>query len=389
MNELKKITKTIIVNDYEILTDGGWSDCIALHETIPYEKWVLKTENFSLDCADNHIIFDEFFNEIFVCDLSIGSKIQTKNGLETVIFLENTEDEEIMYDLEVGDENHRYYSNGILSHNTTLAGILTQDTNVLKLNCSKERGIDVVREEMDDFCRNYSIIGKRGIKVVWLEEFDAATPDMRKALRAFIEEQSDYVRFIATVNNISKLQRTEEDLALLSRFNIINFDPMNKDENEYLKKQQLNYLKSISKVVAFPLSDEIFEKLINKTFPNFRKTVQLFQEIFITGDIETYETMIEGQNEDVYTFIMDGKVDLNEIYYFVCDNYPKDKTEELLLLLSRPFFKYLMDEHQDKVVSVGQQLIQLSKEYNSQYTQTTDPEIHLINYVIKLKQLFV
>ena len=107
---------------------------------------------------------------------------------------------------------------------------------------------------------------------------------------------------------------------------------MNKDENEYLKKQQLNYLKSISKVVAFTLSDEIFEKLINKTFPNFRKTVQLFQEIFITGDIETYETMIEGQNEDVYSFIMDGKVDLNTIYYFVCDNYPKDKTEELILL---------------------------------------------------------
>ncbi|MCK9446139.1 AAA family ATPase [bacterium] len=275
---------------------------------------------------------------------------------------------------------------------STLAGILTKDTNCLKINCSgKDRGIDVVKEEMDDFCRNYSLIGKKGIKVIWLEEFDNATPDMRKALRGFMEDERiiDYVRFIATVNNLTKLQRTEEDLALLSRFNIIDFDPNSKEESDYIKKHQLSYLKSISKVVKFELSDDIFEKLILKSFPNFRKTVQLFQEISISGDIESYETMVDRRNNDVYEFIMNGKLDLNEIYYFVCDNYPKDKTEELILLLSRPFFKYLMDEHQDKIAPIGQQMIQLSKEYNSQYTQTTDPEIHLINYVIKLKQLFV
>ena len=389
MNELKKITNSINIDDYEILTDGGWSDIVTLHETIPYDKWILQTDSFCLNCADNHIIFDENMCEKFVCNLVIGEKIQTENGLETVISLLNTHKKEVMYDFELNDYNHRYYSEGILSHNTTLAGILCQDANELRINCSKERGIDIVREDIFDHVKNYNVLGKKGIKVVWLEEFDNATPDMRKALRGFIEDYSEHVRFVATVNNISKLQRTEEDLALLSRFNLINFDPIDKEESEYLKKYQLMYLKSISKLVKLDISDEILEKLISKTFPNFRSTVQLLQEIHISGDIETYEKMKEGQNKEVYSFIMDGQVNLTEIYYFVCDNYPKEKTEDLLLLLSRQFFKFLMDEHPDKVLKLGQQLIVLSKEHNSQYIHTTDPEIHLINYILKIKKLFI
>lgn len=277
------------------------------------------------------------------------------------------------------------------SGKSTLASILTQDTNCLKINCSKKegRGIDVVSNEIDDHIRNYSVLGKRGIKTVWLEEFDNATPDMRKALRAFIEEKSDIVRFVATVNNISKLQRTEEDKALLSRFSLINFDPVDNEEVEFLKKYQLLYLKSISKKIELEISDEVLNKLISKTFPNLRSTVQLLQEISISGDIDTYNKMRDGINEDVYSFIMDGNVNLTEVYFFVCDNYPKEKTEDLIIMLSRQFFKYLIDNYPEKVLKIGQQLIALSKEHNSQYVHTTDPEIHLINYVLKLKELFV
>ncbi len=284
--------------------------------------------------------------------------------------------------------NYMFYGGPGLGK-TSIAGILCQDVNELMINCSNDRGIDVLREDIFDHVKNYSVLGKKGIKVVWLEEFDNATPDMRKALRGFIEKYSDHVRFIATVNNITKLQRSDEDKALLSRFNLINFDPIDQEENDFLRKKQLLYLKSISNNIKLDISDEVLSNILYKNFPNLRNSVQTIQEISVSGDLESYEKMKTTHNNGVYSYIMDGKIDLSDIYYYVCDNYPREKTEDLLMLLSRQFFKFLMDEYPDDILKIGQKMIMLSKEYNSQYVQTTDPEIHLINYVLKLKELFV
>ena len=115
----RKFIESYDVSEYEIWTDSGWQPLSYLNKTIPYEKWVLKTENHSIECADTHILFDENMNEIFTKDLKIGDKIQTEKGLETVICVENTHILENMYDFSVNSDNHRYYTNGILSHNST------------------------------------------------------------------------------------------------------------------------------------------------------------------------------------------------------------------------------------------------------------------------------
>lgn len=279
---------------------------------------------------------------------------------------------------------------------SSLAYILTKNYDTLKINCSLDNGIDTVREEILDHCKNFSIsfnkknkkkIGNPySIKVVWLEEFDNTTPDMRKALRGFIEEYNE-VRFIAIVNNITKLQRSEEDKALLSRFNLIYFDPENQEEINYLKKQQLNYLKSICKSIKYDVSDDILKTLIIRTFPNFRSTVQLLQEIYISGDLETYLKKKDIFNESVYSFIMNGKNNINENFFYVSDNFPKEKTEDLLNILSRPFFKYLLENHQNIILKNGFKILDLTKEFNSEYTTTIDPEIHLVTFITKLKEL--
>ena len=117
--EDKKFIETFDVNDWEVLTDDGWEDIVKIHKTIPYRIWILKTESFELKCADNHIVFTDDMNEIFVKDLKIGDKILTENGIEEVTFILETDEEDNMYDLELNeDSNHRYYTNGILSHNT-------------------------------------------------------------------------------------------------------------------------------------------------------------------------------------------------------------------------------------------------------------------------------
>lgn len=118
-NELKFIEEIDIDTGWEIETDTGFKPISKIYKTVKYEKYILKTNNEVLECADKHIVFDENYNEVFVKDLKPGDKIQVKTGLETVISIENTHIKENMYDITVDDINHRYYTNNILSHNTT------------------------------------------------------------------------------------------------------------------------------------------------------------------------------------------------------------------------------------------------------------------------------
>ena len=121
--EVKKFTKTYDLSEYQILTDNGYVDLEYLHETIPYDVWILKLSNgYELECADDHIVFDNDMNEIFVKDLETGDRIKTDDGYAIVTSLEKTDREENMYDFELIDgSDRRYFTNGILSHNTELA----------------------------------------------------------------------------------------------------------------------------------------------------------------------------------------------------------------------------------------------------------------------------
>jgi hypothetical protein len=119
----KKFTRTFDLSDYEILTDTGFKDLVSLHETIPYEVWNLKLSNgYELECADDHIVFDDKMNEIFVKNLQIGDRVKTDDGFAVVTSVTKLGHSEPMYDFELSENsNRRYFTNGILSHNTELA----------------------------------------------------------------------------------------------------------------------------------------------------------------------------------------------------------------------------------------------------------------------------
>lgn len=124
----EKFIETSILEIYEVLTDSGWENINAIHKTIKYDEWILKTEmGLELTCADTHIVFDEFGEEVFVKDLFKGLIIKTKTGLQQVWSVKKTDKKSNMYDLDLNDNsNHRYYTNGILSHNTFFLRYLLQ-----------------------------------------------------------------------------------------------------------------------------------------------------------------------------------------------------------------------------------------------------------------------
>jgi DNA repair exonuclease SbcCD ATPase subunit len=118
----RKFINSIDLSDFEIETDNGWQPLTTIHKTVPYRIWKLRTiSGLVLNCADTHILFDSDFNEIFVKDIIKNkTEIMTKNGPELVVEIFETPEEENMYDLTVDHPDHRFYTNDILSHNTSI-----------------------------------------------------------------------------------------------------------------------------------------------------------------------------------------------------------------------------------------------------------------------------
>ena len=116
---MKKFNEVRDITNFEILTDSGWQSINRIGKTVPYKVWRIKTTSFFLECADTHMIINNEFQNVFTKDLELGDLVQTKNGPEPIILIEETSSFEEMFDLEVDCIDHRYYTNGILSHNTS------------------------------------------------------------------------------------------------------------------------------------------------------------------------------------------------------------------------------------------------------------------------------
>ena len=128
-NTYRKFIEQIDVNDYQVETDDGFVDIVSINKTIPYLTYYVETEDdLKLTCADKHIVFKNDYSEVYVEDLKQGDEIITQNGLSKIKEIKNLGCEENMYDLELSNESkHRYYTNGILSHNTLIAKKLAEE----------------------------------------------------------------------------------------------------------------------------------------------------------------------------------------------------------------------------------------------------------------------
>ena len=117
----KKVIEVRKVDDWQVETDTGFVDIDSINKTVPYQIWEIRTKNNKLEGAPEHVIFRDNWEQVYLKDLKVGDKIITKNGIEPVIFVKPTNRVENCYDLVLSENsNRRFYSNNILSHNSTL-----------------------------------------------------------------------------------------------------------------------------------------------------------------------------------------------------------------------------------------------------------------------------
>ena len=121
---MKKFEEVYDVSDYEVLTDIGYIDIVNIMSTVEYNIYKITFEcGKTIECADNHILITSCDEEVFAIN-SLGKNIKTVDGNSKVISIENTDTKDTMYDIQL-KSHHKYYSNNVLSHNTTVvAGFL-------------------------------------------------------------------------------------------------------------------------------------------------------------------------------------------------------------------------------------------------------------------------
>ena len=116
---------------------------------------------------------------------------------------------------------------------------------MIHLNASDERGIDIIRNQINNFVNSKTIFSE-GIKFIILDEVDYMTKNAQQALKYLLEEYQKNIRFCLICNYVSKIDESLQNEFIKLRFNqlpktdIINFlTKINVDENLKLDKLQL------------------------------------------------------------------------------------------------------------------------------------------------------
>lgn len=117
-----KFVESSRLSNYRVLTPEGFIPIKQALKTVPYAVWEVSLEDgYTLKCADLHII-NTNNGDKFAQDLVVDDLVNTDDGVKKVLSVNQTEVVEEMFDLELEGDYHHYYTNGIVSHNTTISG---------------------------------------------------------------------------------------------------------------------------------------------------------------------------------------------------------------------------------------------------------------------------
>ena len=124
---------------------------------------------------------------------------------------------------------------------------------MIHLNASDERGIDIIRNQINQFVNSKSLFNT-GMKFVILDEVDYMTKNAQQALRYLLQNYTNGVRFCLICNYISRIDEGLQNEFIRLRFNqlpesdIITFlSSISKAENLSLTEKSLNLIQRLYK----------------------------------------------------------------------------------------------------------------------------------------------
>ncbi|MGC8587149.1 MAG: replication factor C small subunit [Candidatus Micrarchaeia archaeon] len=164
----------------------------------------------------------------------------------------------------------------------------------LELNASDSRGIDVIRGKVKEFARTMAL-SSNTIKIIFLDEADALTPEAQHALRRTMEKYAATTRFILSANYASKIIEP-----IQSRCVVLRFKPLNEDE---MRK----YIKRIAEGEGITIDDSAISALIYVAEGDLRKLTNVLQSAAIMNkkvtDKSIYDIAARARPKEVVSML--------------------------------------------------------------------------------------
>ncbi len=275
-----------------------------------------------------------------------------------------------------------HYGTGKTSLARILIGKYTKETPFLELNCSMDTSIDVLREEIQNFCKFTPMFeSSSDIKYVFLDEFERVSAQFQDAFKAFIEKYNNNVRFIITTNHINKISD-----GLKSRIKTINFDCIDVEEEKHLKIELYKRIQNtILPKEGREISKDNLVSIISKKFPDFRSILVEVQDFLETGDINNGVSNVSNKvKNDLYGFIYENG-DYESVYHFLMTNFGQEKIDSMIKLLGKPFIDWSIENK--KNVEKLFECNYVIADYSSKLEGNTDPIILGMTIIGKFRDI--
>ena len=146
---------------------------------------------------------------------------------------------------------------------------------MIHLNASDERGIDIIRNQINTFVTSKSLFSN-GMKFVILDEVDYMTKNAQMALRNLLQNYKSNVRFCLICNYISRIDESLQNEFVRLRF------------NQLPQSEIIHFLSIINQEENLNFSDEnleLIQKLFNSDIRSMINYMQSNEEIIHTKKI--------------------------------------------------------------------------------------------------------
>lgn len=234
---------------------------------------------------------------------------------------------------------------------TSLARLLCEGHNSKFIDCSTDRGIDMIRQDILTFGTTTSL--KKGKKKLHLDEVDGLTKDAQNSLKASMDVIASTTNFIVTTNHPERLIP-----ALRSRFEETVF-VYEADELQQVQIQYLNRIKYILDKEGYKLANDAITYLLTNVFPDIRKSlIVLYQICMINGkekmiDLAMINSTVNSTDFELYELITKPRTE-PEIFKFVMSKY-HGKGKQAFDALGDQFLQWLIKEKRqpEMILSIG------------------------------------
>ena len=256
---------------------------------------------------------------------------------------------------------------------------------VIHLNASDERGIDIIRNQINYFVNSKPLFNN-GLKFVILDEVDYMTKNAQQALKYLLQNYKGSVRFCLICNYISRIDEGLQNEFIRLRFNqlpkenIVKFlknicDSEKIDlNNESLENIQKLFKYDLRSMINFIQSNQYIAKKTNDHFYLHDGAVKKNTSYNFINIIESTEWEIiikKIQSED-------NLQDICSYIHFISNKYNIDKKN-----IIKDFINYIIYSRRIKITSNFLNFIE-----NIMHSQNSNNNI-LINYLLSKIKSFL